>query len=305
VHSSIGYSTRFYKASEQVIENVGTIVVDEMQEEGTIGIGALPIENDRIWVTLFGIGEHYPSTDVEGYEQELANLHLVHSKIADELKKAEPLTAPRGYRVPVCVRHHYEQAERWPAGLLVVGDAFCHFDPIYGQGMTVAAMEATTLAASLQQQKSDPQPDFERRTLTLMQEAIAPAWWLSVISDLRGSKVTYEGDEMPQGAPFIHCYLDTYFKYALEHMVENAQALSSPLPTIAKFALLHGLLVPPAAVFNTPTLMLLLEAEDASEGPHTLRESMAKSLIAPEAIMETILPNFASTLNVFGGGSQP
>ncbi len=293
IHSFIGYSTRFYKASPQVIENIGTMIVDEMQAQGTFGVGALPIENETLWVTLFGIGEHYPSTDPDGYERDLANLHLIHTQLADELAKAEPLTSPRGYRVPVCVRHHYERADQWPTGLLVLGDAFCHFDPIYGQGMSVAAIEATTLASSLQEQKNNPQPDFERRTLKRMQEeAIAPAWWLSVINDLRGVKVNYEGNEMPQGVALLHRYMDLYFQYALEHPVEEAEVLSSHLPTIAKLFLLNGLLFPPNTVFNTSTLMILLKEEETLEEPHTLRQLVEQSSLSPDAVMESILPTF-------------
>jgi len=51
--------------------------------------------------------------------------------------------------------------------------------------MTVAAIEAEALAAGLDEQRSDPQPDFERRTLQRLQNALAPVWWLSALSDLR------------------------------------------------------------------------------------------------------------------------
>ncbi|GHO45717.1 NAD(P)/FAD-dependent oxidoreductase [Ktedonospora formicarum] len=293
VISSIGYSTRFYKASKQIIEDVGTIVVDEMQEEGKMGVGILPIENDRVWVTLFGIGGHFPSTDVHGFEQELANLHLVQAEIADALKQAQPLTTPRGYRVPICERHRYDRVERWPAGLLVMGDAFCHFDPIYGQGMTVAAVEAETLEGALLEQQRNPQPDFERRTLQRMQEAaITSAWWLSALNDLRGSGVEYKGEEGPQGVQLLHCYLDLYFKYALEHPVAPASALKTCQPTVAKLALMNGLLVPPKEVFNASTLTLLLEEETSTDDSRRLHELVDAYNLSPEAIMEQVLPAF-------------
>jgi hypothetical protein len=142
-------------------------------------------------------------------------------------------------------------------------------------------------------QPANPQPEFERRVLQRMQEAIAPAWWLSALNDLRGPTVTYEGDANFQGAPLLHRYLDLYFKYALEHPVEPAEQMSSNQPTIAKFALQNGLLVPPMVIFNAPTLTLLLEAEDASDGPQTLHELVDAYHLSAAEIMEQVIPVFS------------
>ena len=301
VKANIGYSTRYYKASPEIMEAVGTLVVDELPLEGKSGVGIIPIENDTLWVTLFSTGGRYPSTEPQGFEQEIAQLNRLGGELAAALKECEPLTPPHGYRVPVCVRHHYEQMERWPAGLLAVGDAFCHFDPIYGQGMTVAAIEAETLAVSLQAQRQNPQPDFERRTLQRMQDAISPAWWLSAISDLRNPQVTYEGGDEPQDVALIHRYLDLYYIYAQEHPVANELVMSSPQPTLIKFILLNGLSFPPMAIFNAPTFSLLLDAEAASEGPHVLHDLVEKYQLSPAEILEKIVPAFSLSFDVLSG----
>jgi hypothetical protein len=91
-----------------------------------------------------------------------------------------PLDDPVPFRFPASVRHRYERLGRFPAGLLVIGDAVCSFNPVYGQGVTVAAAQAMALRRMLTQHAA---PDA-RRYFRAIAAAIDVPWDIAVGADL-------------------------------------------------------------------------------------------------------------------------
>jgi 2-polyprenyl-6-methoxyphenol hydroxylase-like FAD-dependent oxidoreductase len=114
--------------------------------------GALvPLEGSRWLVTLAGrLGEHAPS-DLSGFLSYAQSLRspLIYRAIRD----AKPCSEPVRFRFPTGVLRHYERLARFPERLLPLGDAICSLNPLYGQGMSIAALQARALADLLAERK--------------------------------------------------------------------------------------------------------------------------------------------------------
>jgi hypothetical protein len=141
------------------------------------------MENDRFLVTLFGILGDHPPTDPDGFSDFAATLQF--PDINEALRDAEPLDEPVPFRHPASVRHRYERLSRFPEGLLVMGDAVCTFNPVYGQGMSVVALQALALRAELQQH-TGPQP---RRFFRQIGRIVDVPWSMATGGDLAFPKV--------------------------------------------------------------------------------------------------------------------
>lgn len=100
--------------------------------------------------------------------------------IYEAVHAAEPLDDPVPFRFPASVRHRYERLIPFPDGLLVMGDAVCSFNRIYGQGMSVAALEALVLRRHLER-GIEPQPHRFFRDIA---RVVDVPWDIAVSGDL-------------------------------------------------------------------------------------------------------------------------
>ncbi|BBZ43847.1 hydroxylase [Mycobacterium parmense] len=140
--------------------------------------GFIKYEDDAWMVGVGTLAGAEPPTRREDMVQFAAD--FAPPELLDAIRTAEPLSDVRIHRVPSNRWRRYDKMHRMPDGLLVVGDAVCSFNPIYGQGMTVAAIEATVLRECLR----GGEANLPRRFFRASAKKIQVAWQTAVGSDL-------------------------------------------------------------------------------------------------------------------------
>ena len=111
------------------------------------GALALPVEENGWLVAAAGYGDLRPGREVADFEAFLNA--LPDPALTDLISTLDPIGGVAVHRQTGNRRFSYGRSRDWPVGLLVVGDALCAFNPVYGQGITVAAVQAEILSTEL------------------------------------------------------------------------------------------------------------------------------------------------------------
>jgi 2-polyprenyl-6-methoxyphenol hydroxylase-like FAD-dependent oxidoreductase len=183
VEVGLGYATRFYRRSPDDLDGDVIVNVAAVPPNRRMGI-AMAVEDHRWIVTLAGLLGDHPPLDDEGFLAFAARLPtpVIHDLIA----RIEPLTDAVRTRFPAHRRVRYERLDRLPAGFVALGDAIASFNPVYGQGMSVAAQEAEVLGALLAERAL---ADLPRRFYRAAAKTIDVPWDIAVGNDLRFAEV--------------------------------------------------------------------------------------------------------------------
>jgi 2-polyprenyl-6-methoxyphenol hydroxylase-like FAD-dependent oxidoreductase len=169
------YRTQRLRMSPESLSELG-VIVSPVPGRPT-GIALAAVEHDTWMFTAFGMAGAEPPADFSGlcgFAEELLPTHVVGA-----VRGAERVGDTVAHRFPSSRWRRYDKA-RLPDGLLVVGDAFCSFNPIYAQGMTVAALHALALRECL----SSGTQDLTRRFFRAAAKPTRVAWRMAVGGDL-------------------------------------------------------------------------------------------------------------------------
>ena len=240
VQVDLAYTTRFFRRDRGHLNGDSAVIIPPTPK-GKRGGVMLAQEGDRWTVTLIGHFGQAAPLDLDGFVEYARTLPAPY--IYAVVRASEPVSEPVSARFPASLRHRYERLTRFPEGFLVFGDAISSFNPIYGQGMSVAALEAMELAAALREGSRDLARRFFRRAA----KVVDMPWTISVGNDLRMPETVGPRNA---GVKFVNWYMTKLHK----------AAHSDRVPAMAFFRVAN-LLAPPPSVLR-PMVVLGVLASD-------------------------------------------
>ncbi|HVK66314.1 MAG TPA: FAD-dependent oxidoreductase [Polyangium sp.] len=235
-----GYSSRWYEAPEVLPPDHWWKLVwlDPSPKENHFVSGVLfPVEGRRWILTLVGYAKHYPPSDEEGFFRALGELRSpVLQRMAELGRPISPVYSSRANQNRL--RRFDKLAQPLP-GFVAVSDSVCTFNPMYGQGMTVATLSARALESTLER-ISLGDPGFERVFFASQQRALRDAWNLATSADMR-----FPGVKSDLPAP---SWFSAFFGDSIQRtMTHDAEVLRRVTPVYYMLKSMRSLFAPELA----------------------------------------------------------
>ena len=188
----LGYATCVFAIPDDASTDWKGVMTFGQAPQNSRGGLMLPLEGNRWMATIGGRHGDVPSGDAEGFLTYARALRT--PTIYNAVRHAKRLDGVARYGFPESVRRHFERLEVFPRGLLPIADAICRFNPVYGQGMSVAALEACLLRTLLERLGGDSNPiaGLAPAFFTEVQALIETPWSVAIFDfafpDTRGQR---------------------------------------------------------------------------------------------------------------------
>lgn len=244
IDANLGYSSRLYRIPENFDGDWQCAYVQSAPPGRKRGAILFKVEDNRWLVTLTGGGGDHPPSDEEGFLEFVRMLPV--SIIYDAISVAEPLTPIKTHRATQNRLRRYELSNALPENLLLLGDAVCAFNPVYGQGMTAASQGALILQQCLdERQRADPAAGLNglaRQFQRLLAKANEAPWMMATGEDLRYRETV--GGSVNGKTRFMHSYMDHVIQLSTKSIGVRSVLMRA-----------FNLLVPPTALFHPRVLL--------------------------------------------------
>lgn len=173
----LAYTTRVFHGGPEALGGDVVLLLGYTPQQRRSAICAL-MEGDKVLVSLVGILGDYPPTDDAGFLRFAESLS--QPDIAEAFRGLTPVAPAVSFRFAESRWRRYDKLSRFPARLLVIGDAICSVNPAYAQGMSVTALQSLALRGAL----AKGQPVDSRQFFRAAAKATAGAWQIAAGADL-------------------------------------------------------------------------------------------------------------------------
>ncbi len=237
IKMNLSYTTCVYHRLLEHTQGRNPVLINAGQNRR--GGAMLAVEGQRWIVTLFGYQGDAAPDDEAGFVAYARTLEA--PDIYNVVKTAHPLGPASQYKYHASQRRRFEKLTRFPEGYLICGDALCSFNPIYGQGMTMAASEAALLDECLLEDGPGKTPrSLSRRFFHAASRVLDSPWAIAASNDLIYPDV--EGKRTPL-MRFSNRYIDWLARVSPEDTTLSIAFLRVANLEISPVNLFHPALV--------------------------------------------------------------
>ncbi|MET9295323.1 FAD-dependent monooxygenase [Streptomyces sp. NPDC003077] len=204
----------------------------------------VPIEHGQWLVTLSGTRGGHPTKDPDRFEAFARQLR--HPLVGELISSAEPLTDVRITHGTANRRRHFERMDAWPTGFTVLGDAVATCNPLYAQGMSVAARQVAALSCVLRKHSLDD-PSVAEKVQRGVGRALGGPWSMATGRDACAEAT---GTRPPASARLRRGLTDRVLwaatgRPAVSRALFDVLSLSAPLTRLMRPAVVAGVVLGP------------------------------------------------------------